>query len=204
MKKLVYVIFVCALFAVSTVAQTTPSASPTPNATTESKPKSKKFRANKEQIVQAQKMLKVAESSKMDADTKAAVKTYQGENGLRKSGSLNRATLEKMNISLTDSQKEIPIAASSYVAVKTSSTDATEAKKRGPVFRANKEQIMETQMKLKTGGMYAGEQTGKLDDATRDGIKKFQEVNGVKVTGTLNKETLEKMGIALTDKQKEM
>ncbi len=63
---------------------------------------------------------------------------------------------------------------------------------------------METQMKLKTGGMYAGEQTGKLDDATRDGIKKFQEANGVKVTGTLNRETLEKMGIALTDKQKEM
>ncbi len=204
MKKLIYIIFACALFAVSTEAQTTPSASPIPTATTESKPKNKKFRSNKEQIMQAQKMLKVAESSKMDKETKAAVKTYPGENGLRKSGSLNRATLEKMNISLTDSQKEIPIAASSYVAVKTSSTDATEAKKRGPVFRANKEQIMETQMKLKTGGMYAGEQTGKLDDATRDGIKKFQEVNGVKVTGTLNKETLEKMGIALTDKQKEM
>ncbi len=63
---------------------------------------------------------------------------------------------------------------------------------------------METQMKLKTGGMYAGEQTGKLDDATRDGIRKFQEANGVKVTGTLNRETLEKMGIVLTDKQKEM
>ena len=201
MKKLIYIIFACALFAISTEAQTTPSASPTPNATTESKTKSKKFRANKEQIMQAQKMLKVAESGKMDADTKAAVKTYQNENGLRKSGSLNRATLEKMNVTLTDAQKEIPIPASSYAAAK---TDSTDAKKRGPVFRATKEQIMETQMKLKTGGMYTGEQTGRLDDATRDGIKKFQEVNGVKVTGTLNKETLERMGIALTDKQKEM
>ncbi len=204
MKKLIYIIFACALFAVSTEAQTTPSASPIPTATTESKPKNKKFRSNKEQIMQAQKMLKVAESGKMDKETKAAVKMYQGENGLRKSGSLNRATLEKMNVTLTDAQKEIPIPASSYVAVKNSSTDAPDAKKRGPIFRANKEQIMETQMKLKTGGMYAGEQTGKLDDATREGIKKFQEVNGVKVTGTLNKETLEKMGIALTDKQKEM
>ena len=63
---------------------------------------------------------------------------------------------------------------------------------------------METQRKLKTGAMYAGEETGKLDDATREGIKKFQTANGVKVTGTLNKETLEKMGIVLTDKQKEM
>ncbi len=136
MKKLIYIIFACALFAISTEAQTTPSASPTPNATTESKTKSKKFRANKEQIMQAQKMLKVAESGKMDADTKAAVKTYQNENGLRKSGSLNRATLEKMNVTLTDAQKEIPIPASSYAAAK---TDSTDAKKRGPVFRATKD-----------------------------------------------------------------
>ena len=48
------------------------------------------------------------------------------------------------------------------------------------------------------------EETGKLDDATREGLKKFQSANGVKATGTLNRETLEKMGIALTDKQKEM
>jgi len=204
MKKLFYIIFACALFAISIEAQTMPAASPTPAATTESKPKRKIFRANKQQIMQAQKMLKVAETGKSDAETKSAIKTYQGENGLRKSGSLNRATLEKMNIALTDAQKEIPIPASSYVAVKTGSTEGAEKKKRGPVFRATKEQIMETQMKLKTGGMYAGEQTGKLDDATRQGIRKFQEVNGVKVTGTLNKVTLEKMGIVLTDKQKEM
>ena len=204
MKKTILMIFVFVLFGVSVNAQTTPSASPTPNATSDAKPKRKNFRANKEQIVQAQKMLKVAESGKMDKETKAAVKMYQGENGLRKSGSLNRATLEKMNVTLTDAQKEIPIPASSYVTVKTAAADSTEPKKRGPVFRATKEQIMETQMKLKTGGMYAGEQTGKLDDATREGIKKFQEANGVKVTGTLNRATLEKMGVALTDKQKEM
>lgn len=209
MKNLLYIILAGALFAIATEAQTMPSPSPTPNMTTgsktdmtaESKPKRKNFRANKEQITQAQKMLKVTESGKMDADTKTAVKNYQGENGLKKSGSLNRATLEKMNIVLTDAQKEIPIPASSYAAAK---SDSGEAKKRGPVFRANKEQIMETQRKLKTGSMYAGEETGKLDDATREGIKKFQTANGVKVTGTLNKETLEKMGVALTDKQKGM
>ncbi len=203
MKKFIFVIFASLIFGVSINAQTTATAS-TP-ATTETKPKRQNFRSNKEQITQAQKMLKVAESGKMDAETKAAVKIYQGENGLRKSGSLNRATLEKMNIALTDAQKEIPISESSYVKVKTASAaDSTEPKKRGPVFRANKEQIMETQTKLKTGGMYAGDATGKLDDATRDGIRKFQTVNGVKVTGTLNKETLEKMGVMLTDKQKEM
>ena len=77
-------------------------------------------------------------------------------------------------------------------------------KKRGPVFRANKDQIKQAQAILKQRNFYAGEQTGKLDDDTRAGLKKYQQAEGVKVTGTLNKVTLEKMNITLTDKQKVM
>ncbi len=51
--------------------------------------------------------------------------------------------------------------------------------------------------------MLTGGEDGKLDDTTRDGLGKYQEANGLKVTKTLNAATLEKMGIALTDKQKE-
>lgn len=203
MKKLIFVVLLSALLGVSINAQTDRNKNnQTTAAQTEAKPKKKSFRAAKDQITQAQKMLKVAESGKMDADTKAAVKTFQGENGLRKSGSLNRATLEKMNIALTDAQKEIPVSANSFASAKTESS--SEKKPRSPVFRASKEQIMQAQKMLKEKGMYAGEETGKLDDATRNGLKKYQEANGVKATGTLNKTTLEKMGIALTDKQKEM
>jgi hypothetical protein len=61
---------------------------------------------------------------------------------------------------------------------------------------------MEAQRTLKAKGLYTGDESGKLDDATRDGLKKYQEANGVKVTGTLNQVTLEKMGIELTEKQK--
>ena len=180
MKNLLFMILMSALLGVSINAQTpTATASPKTTAQTDEKPKRQNFRSNKEQITQAQKMLKVAESGKMDAETKAAVKTYQGENGLRKSGSLNRATLEKMNIALTDAQQEIPISASSYVAVKTSAADSTEPKKRGPVFRATKEQIMEVQKMLKEKQMYTGDATGKLDDATREGIRKYQTASGV-------------------------
>ena len=75
---------------------------------------------------------------------------------------------------------------------------------RGPVFRANKEQIKQAQALLKQRGHYAGEQTGKLDDATRAGLRKYQEAEGIKVTGTLNAATLEKMSITLTDRQKEI
>lgn len=81
---------------------------------------------------------------------------------------------------------------------------AKATKKRGPVFRANKDQIKQAQAILKQRGFYAGEQTGKLDDDTRAGLKKYQEAEGLKVTGTLNKVTLEKMNITLTDKQKAM
>jgi peptidoglycan hydrolase-like protein with peptidoglycan-binding domain len=81
---------------------------------------------------------------------------------------------------------------------------ATKQSKRGPIFRATKEQINQAQALLKARGFYSGEQLGKLDDATREGLRKYQQAEGLKVTGTLNKVTLEKMNITLTDKQKSM
>jgi peptidoglycan hydrolase-like protein with peptidoglycan-binding domain len=86
----------------------------------------------------------------------------------------------------------------------TSTKAATKQTKRGPVFRATKEQINQAQGILKSRGFYSGEQVGKLDDATREGLRKYQQAEGLKVTGTLNKLTLEKMNITLTDKQKTM
>ena len=201
MKNLFLVLTVMFSFSLAAYAQTTETKTQDASTTAEKKKKSPIFRATKDQITQVQKMLKVTETGKMDDPFRAEIKKYQSGNGLKATGTLNRATLEKMGITLTDKQKEIPVSPNSFAAAK---SDSTEAKKRGPVFRANKEQVTETQRKLKAGKLYDGEETGKLDDATRNGIKKFQTANGVKVTGTLNKETLEKMGIALTDKQKEM
>jgi peptidoglycan hydrolase-like protein with peptidoglycan-binding domain len=86
----------------------------------------------------------------------------------------------------------------------TTNSSAPAKAPRKPIFRANKDQIKQAQKILKDRGFYAGEQTGKLDDDTRAGLKKYQGAEGLKVTGTLNKVTLEKMGVALTDKQKTM
>ena len=83
-------------------------------------------------------------------------------------------------------------------------TSTKQGTKRGPIFRANKEQINKAQAILKDRGFYSGEQIGKLDDATREGLRKYQQAEGLKVTGTLNRITLEKMNIALTEKQKAM
>ena len=85
-----------------------------------------------------------------------------------------------------------------------SNTKSATTKKRGPVFRATKDQINQAQALLKSRGFYNGEQLGKLDDATREGLRKYQTAEGLKVTGTLNKLTLEKMNIPLTEKQKTM
>jgi len=203
MKNLIFILFVSLLASVSINAQTTPTPTPTTAQTTATpKPKKQIFRANKEQIMQVQKMLKMAETGKLDDETRAAIKKYQPENGLKATGTLNRATLEKMGIALTDKQKEIPVSPSSFATADTTKPDdSTKTKKI--IFRATKEQIMQAQKMLKEKSFYMGEETGKLDDATRDGLKKYQAANALNVTGTLNQVTLEKMGIALTDKQKE-
>ncbi len=98
------------------------------------------------------------------------------------------------------------IAASAQDSSTSSKIDAksSSSRKRGPVFRANKAQVNQAQVILKARGLYSGSSTGKLDEATRSGLKEYQRAEGLKVTGTLNKLTLEKMAIELTDKQKAM
>jgi peptidoglycan hydrolase-like protein with peptidoglycan-binding domain len=85
-----------------------------------------------------------------------------------------------------------------------SKTNSNKGTNRKPIFRANADQIKQAQALLKQRNFYSGDQTGKLDTATRAGLKQYQQAEGLKVTGTLNKVTLEKMGIALTDKQRAM
>ena len=75
---------------------------------------------------------------------------------------------------------------------------------RSPIFRATADQTKQAQAILKQRGFYKGEAAGKLDTDTRAGLRKYQLAEGLKVTGTLNKVTLVKMGIILTEKQKTM
>lgn len=193
MFKFISAILVSLLLSLSVYAQ----AGTQPSVMKPSTTRGPVFRANKEQIAQAQRTLKIPESGKVDTATRVAVMQFQSGNGLRATGTLNRATLEKMGIGLTEAQKQIPVSASSLPKVK------GERAARGPVFRANKDQITAAQRMMKQRGMFNGSETGKLDDETRTALKSFQERNGLKITGTLNAATLQKMGIGLTDKQRE-
>jgi peptidoglycan hydrolase-like protein with peptidoglycan-binding domain len=214
MKKVIYAIAVSLFMSFGIFAQetTTKPAMEKPEMTKEKKPRKPSFRATKEQVMTAQKMLKMTETGKNNPETKTAIKKYQADNGLKTTGTLNRETIEKMGIALTDKQKGISSMSDMKDGSKMSkdkmSGDKEKSKpkddsmgddkpKRKAPFRASKEQIVTVQKMLKV------EETGKLDDTTREAIKKYQDSNAVKVTGTLNKETLMKMGVELTDKQKE-
>ena len=167
-------------------------------------------------MLKASKVFSGEPTGVSSADWKTAVKTYQGDNGLAKTGSLNRATLEKMGIALTDKQKEIPVnpdhLASGTADSKPKKTSdktpkpsekTTDGPKRPAPFTTTKEQIAALQKVLKDGKMFDGEANGERSDALKDSVKKYQEAHSLKVTGGINSATLEKAGIALTDKQKE-
>lgn len=211
MRNLLLALLVVCLTSISINAQTaaTSTTDSTAASTTETKKRAPVFRANKEQVTQAQTLLKTKglyageATGKLDPDTRAALKKFQESQNVKSTGTLNRITLEKLNITLTDKQKLIPVSESSKTA-SGSTKDAGDKPKRAPVFRAGKDQVQQAQEILKKRGFYAGEQTGTLSDETRAGLKKFQEAEKIKVTGTLNRETLEKMNIVLTDKQKAM
>lgn len=161
------------------------------------------FKASKDQITQAQTMLKQKKhysgeaTGKLDDPTREAIKKFQELEKIRATGTLNRITLEKMEIPLSDKQKLIPVSESSLIPV-----SRDKSKSRSTVFRATKDQIMQAQRMLKEKSLYAGAENGLMNDDFRASLKKYQGMEKIKATGTLNRETLEKMGIQLTDVQK--
>ena len=223
MKRFVLLVSALFVFVAASAAQT-PTASRAASTTSTTDTAAKKppvFRPTKDQILQVQKILKEKKFYDGEATgvyndpTREGIKTFQKGNGLNETGTLNRATLEKFGVTLTVAQKEIPVSSGSYASgpkdtstdkpTNTSSTStnaSVNAPKRPAPFRANGDQIKAAQKILKAGKMYAGEETGSLDDATRDGLGKYQQANGLKVTNSLNAATLDKMSISLTDAQK--
>ena len=233
MKRAFIVAALTLIMAVFSFGQETGKTSATPAPAAGEVKRAPIFRPNKDQILQVQKILNEKKlytgeaDGKYNDDTRTGIKAFQKDNGLKETGTLNRATLEKFGVELTDKQKLIPVSPNSYAsggsssekpAKSKSSTDsksetgtmaksgdskpAADGSKKPAPFRANKGQITSAQKMLRDGKMLTGGEDGKLDDATRDGLGKYQDANGLKVTKTLNAATLQKMGISLTDAQK--
>ena len=154
------------------------------------------FRANKDQTIMAQKMLKVEPTGKIDTVTRDALKKFQEEKELKVTGVLDRATMQKLGIGMTTAQREISDSPAETTAPTTAPPPVAN------VFVATKEQITQAQKLLKDNGFYSGTATGTVNPATREALKKYQKANDLEDTGTVNQITLEKMDIQLTAKQK--
>jgi peptidoglycan hydrolase-like protein with peptidoglycan-binding domain len=210
MKKIIFLLMIALSISATAFAQTTSDTGPAADATTETAKKRRKaFRPTKDQIEAAQTFLKTQNlyagepTGKYDPELRKAIREYQGANGLSKSGRLNRATLEKMGIELTEEQAAVPAPPDSYAGEMNKANDTGKAKQKRKVFRATKDQITAAQEKLKADGLYSGEATGKYNEDFRAAVKQYQEANGLRKTGGLTRETAEKLGIELTDKQKQ-
>ncbi len=72
--------------------------------------------------------------------------------------------------------------------------EGTKPKKKPRANNPNTDYGKAQQM-LKDAGLYKGEITGYKNPETTEALRKYQEQNGLKVTGTLSNETREKMGL---------
>lgn len=61
------------------------------------------------------------------------------------------------------------------------------------------DEMRNVQTELKSQGFYYGELDGKFSSETAAAIKRYQIRNGLEVTGTLTKQTLESLGLARTE-----
>ena len=181
----------------------------TPAATTTTKPaKPASFRPTKDQITQGQEILikeklYTGKATGTYGDSRTAIKTYQKAKGLEENGKFDRATLEKMGVALTDSQKGIaPTTASAKPSPADAKPKTDSGPKRPAPFQAEDDQIIALQKVLKDAKMYDGTADGKRGDALKAAVKKYQEANKLNATGGINAATLQKAGIALTDAQK--
>ena len=213
MKKLFVTVVLSLMFGIAVSAQdagTAGTATATKSAETTAK-KTSPFRPTKDQIQQGQAFLKdkklyVGEATgKYNDETRAAIKNFQKSASLDENGKFDKATLEKMNIALTESQGGPAAAKTASTASSSTSTTSTSAKsvpKKPAPFQATKDQIIALQKVLTEAKLFTGNADGERSEALKESVKKYQEANGLTPTGGINAMTLEKAGIGLNDKQK--
>jgi lipid-binding SYLF domain-containing protein/peptidoglycan hydrolase-like protein with peptidoglycan-binding domain len=63
---------------------------------------------------------------------------------------------------------------------------------------ASKDEIRNAQQALKDKGMYTGPMDGAMSADTQKALRDYQQKNNLKVTGTLNRETMSSLGVAPT------
>ena len=117
--------------------------------------------------------------STYDAETRAAVESFQQANGLEVTGLADDATLERLNSADAVSRQDYLTRFSGAYAQMT-------ALEMG----ATGSDVQVMQRHLKDLGYFSGEPSGSFDDATRQAVERFQMVNGLPITGVADGATL--------------
>ena len=89
----------------------------------------------------------------------------------------------------------LALAAPGWAASETKAGPAKEEKAESKAVNKGSEEIRKVQEALKDKGEDPGAIDGVMGKKTRAAIKAFQKSNGIKVTGTLDDQTAEKLGV---------
>jgi len=144
--------------------------------------------------------------------TRSAIRQYQKDNSLSVNGRLDSSTCSKLGLTgageANRSSSEAPPTqnnSSNSASQKNSSgnsgqgaTSSTNSASNAPVmsnqeFKAN---VESAQRQLKQKGLYSGSINGVMDSKTETAIRKYQQSNGLSVTGQLDQDTLNSLGIS--------
>ncbi|MBI3319144.1 MAG: peptidoglycan-binding protein [Candidatus Omnitrophica bacterium] len=107
---------------------------------------------------------------------------------------LERASLKEPSTAALPSEPQLPSAAVTEGAVpltvKPSKSSGQAAAKSSSSVKPSKKEI---QQALKAAGFYQGPVDGKLGPQTREAIRSFQQVHGLKMDGVVGRQTWEKL-----------
>lgn len=96
----------------------------------------------------------------------------------------NLSAIKKVESDIVDSISEIKIEVAETL---------PKVENKSNFFRANTRQIKDVQSLLKEKLFYKGEISGKFNRETRNSLRKFQKGENIKITGTINAETIAKI-----------
>ena len=117
--------------------------------------------------------------STYDAETRAALESFQQANGLEVTGLADNATLERLESSEAVSRQDyLTRFANAY------------AQMTALEVGASSNDVLVMQRHLKDYGYFSGEPSGTFDEITRQAVESFQMVNGLPITGVADGATL--------------
>lgn len=117
--------------------------------------------------------------STYDAETRAALESFQQANGLEVTGLADNATLERLESSEAVSRQD-------YLTRFANACAQMTALEVG----ASSNDVLVMQRHLKDYGYFSGEPSGTFDEITRQAVESFQMVNGLPITGVADGATL--------------